>query len=42
MVVKPTTDDVWVVVLVAALLLAGAALTLRDLARSPAAATSTG
>jgi uncharacterized membrane protein len=42
MVVKPTSDDVWVVVIVAALLLAGAALTIRHLARSPEAATSTG
>ena len=33
MVVKPTSDDVWTVVAVAALLVAGAALALRGLAR---------
>jgi len=42
MVVKPTSEDVWVVVVVAALLVAGAAVTLRSLARAPEPATSTG
>ena len=37
MVVKPTSDDVWVVVMVAVLLLAGAAVTLRGLAPETAA-----
>ena len=41
MVVKPTSDDVWVVVVVAALLVAGVAITLRGLARAPEAAAST-
>jgi len=35
MVVQPTSDDVWVIVVVAALLVAGAALVLRGLARTP-------
>jgi len=42
MVVKPTSDDVWVVVVVAALLIAGAAVTLRGLLRTPHPAASTG
>lgn len=42
MVVKPTLDDVWIVVVVAALLVAGAAVTLRRLARAPEAAVSDG
>ncbi|HEX6724597.1 MAG TPA: DUF2269 family protein [Gaiella sp.] len=42
MVVKPTLDDVWIVVVVAALLVAGAAVTLRSLARAPEAAVSEG
>jgi len=42
MVVKPTSDDVWIVVVVAVLLLAGAALTLRGLSRTPEVAASTG
>lgn len=37
MVVKPTSDDVWVLVVVAALLVGGAMLALRPLARDPAA-----
>jgi uncharacterized membrane protein len=40
MVVKPTSDDVWVIVVVAALLLVGGAVTLRGLARTPEAAAS--
>jgi len=40
MVVKPTSDDVWVVVVVAALLVAGAALVLRGMGRSPEAAAT--
>jgi hypothetical protein len=42
MVVKPTSDDVWVVVVVAALLVAGVAIVLRGLARTPEAAASAG
>ena len=42
MVLKPTSDDVWVVVVVAALLVAGAALTLQGLVRAPEAAPSEG
>ena len=40
MVVKPTSDDVWVVVIVAALLVAGVAIVLRGLMRTPEAAAS--
>jgi uncharacterized membrane protein len=42
MVVKPTSDDVWTVVAIAALLLAGAAVTLRGLSRAPEAAAPAG
>jgi uncharacterized membrane protein len=42
MVVKPTSDDVWVVVVVAALLIAGAAVALRGLLRTPDPAASNG
>jgi uncharacterized membrane protein len=39
MVVKPTADDVWVIVVVAAVLVGGAALALRPLARDTGAVT---
>lgn len=42
MVVKPTSDDVWVVVVAAALLVAGAALALRGLARAESVAAAAG
>jgi hypothetical protein len=42
MVVKPTSDDPWVVVVVGALLLLGIAVTLRGIARAPKPAASTG
>jgi len=42
MVVRPSSDDVWVVVVVAVLLLAGAAVTLRGLAREAQPAAETG
>ncbi|MCZ7588056.1 MAG: DUF2269 domain-containing protein [Gaiella sp.] len=42
MVVRPTSDDVWVVVIVAALLAAGVAIVARGLTRTPETAASTG
>lgn len=42
MVVKPTSDDVWVVVVIGALLLLAIAATLRGIARTPTPAASTG
>lgn len=42
MVVKPTSDDVWVIVIVAALLVTGVALVFRGMGRTPEAAASTG
>lgn len=42
MVVKPTSNDVWVVVVVAALLVVGTAITLRSLVSSPKEAAPAG
>lgn len=42
MVVKPTTDDMGIVVVAGALLLLGIAVTLRGIARTPKPAASTG